>query len=357
MKPQNPRVEINLNKIQRNVELIVNKAKQFDINVVGVTKAFLAEEPIMQAYLKGGIKWLADSRIENIEKIRRFGFKGIILLLRLPMISEALEVVNYADVSLNSELETLKKIDEVSKRLHKIHGVILMVDVGDRREGILPEDLKYYYHEVQKLKNLKLVGLGLNVGCFWGVLPTYSNAKVLLQLKEELERKGGKVPILSGGSTCGLTLLFENEMPEGINQLRVGEGFLLGQDSVRELPIPGAKNDAFKLSCEIIEIKKRPSNPAGEIGSTPTGDKPDFMDKGNRDRAILALGRQDVIVSSIRPVDEDAIIEGASSDHLIVDITNSRKNYKVGDEMKFYLSYGGIFSAMNSYFIKNLYLN
>ena len=191
-----------------------------------------------------------------------------------------------------------------------------------------------------------------------GVLPNYSNAKVLLQLKKELESEGGKVPVLSGGSTCGLTLLFEDEMPEGINQLRVGEGFLLGQDSVRQLTIPGAENDAFKLSCEIIEIKKRPSIPVGEIGSTPTGEKPDFVDKGNRDRAILAVGRQDVIVSSLRPVDEDAIIEGASSDHLIVDITNSRKNYRVGDEMKFYLSYGSIFSAMNSsYFIKKLYLN
>lgn len=359
LKRKNPRLEIYLQEIEDNIRTIVDKGKNESINMVGVTKGVQADKNIIKSFLNCGVRWLADSRLENIKKIREEeNFEGIVTLLRLPMISEVESVVNLTDISLNSEIKTLEILDKTAKRLNKKHGIILMVDVGDRREGILPENVLDLVKESFLLENLSLCGLALNVGCFGGVLPTRENANVLVELKYKIEKTWGKrLPLLSGGSTCGLTLIWEDSLPREINQLRVGEGFLLGRDSVRQVPIPGTSGEGFRLVGEIIEIKEKPSLPLGEMGCTPGGEKPEFADRGYRRRAIIALGKQDVNVFSLVPYDEDVTIEGASSDHLIVDITCSKKVYQVGNEMFFSLSYEGVYTAMSSAYIDKVYFN
>ena len=59
------------------------------------------------------------------------------MLIRIPMISEAEDVVRYTDISLNSEIKVAKALSKEAIKMGKIHEIILMVDVGDLREGIL----------------------------------------------------------------------------------------------------------------------------------------------------------------------------------------------------------------------------
>ena len=64
-------------------------------------------------------------------------------------------------------------------------------------------------------------------------------------------------------------------------------------------------------------------------------------------RGILAIGRQDVNPDGLTPLDPDVEIIGASSDHLIVNLTNCKK-YKVGDTLRFIPDYGALLKLTES---------
>ena len=102
-------------------------------------------------------------------------------------------------------------------------------------------------------------------------------------------------------------------------------------------------------------MKEKPSVPIGEVGKDAFGNTPQFIDAGIRKRAILALGKQDVYIEGIFPLDEKAKILGASSDHTIVDITNADCEVRVGDEMLFALTYPGLLSASDSRYIEKVF--
>lgn len=73
----------------------------------------------------GGCKYIASSRIEQLIDIRKSKIKNENMLIRMPMIREIEELVKYIDISLNSELETINKIEEECKKQNKEHKVIL----------------------------------------------------------------------------------------------------------------------------------------------------------------------------------------------------------------------------------------
>ena len=75
---------------------------------MGVSKAVLGEPAIAQAMLAGGVQFIADSRLENIQKMRRAGISAQLVLLRTAP-SQAEAIVKSVDISLNTELRTLEK--------------------------------------------------------------------------------------------------------------------------------------------------------------------------------------------------------------------------------------------------------
>ena len=350
-----PCVEINLNKITHNVKLLSKSCNLFSIDIVGVSKVFCSEKPLVEAMLKGGINSIADSRIENLIKIEDFNCTKY--LLRIPMQSEVNEVVTYSDISLNSEISTIKKLAEASKALNKTHGIILMVDLGDLREGVLEENILNISREIMEIDNTNLCGIGTNLTCYGGVIPDETNLGKLLQIKTELEKNLGiKLPIVSGGNSSSLYMVLNNTMPKGVTQLRLGEAIVLGRETAYGNDIPGCYKDSFLLKGEIVEIKDKPSIPTGKIGMDAFGNKPTFKDKGIMRRAIVALGRQDINPEGLFPIDENIDIIGASSDHLILDITKCSNSYKVGDIIEFTMDYGCILKSMTSLYVKKKYI-
>lgn len=347
-----PKVEIDLEKIRHNTNILVNLCKQYGIEVAGVTKAFCGEPKIAKAFVDGGISYLADSRIENLIKLKDFKIPK--LLLRLPMISEAKEVVEYADVSLNSEIETIKALSVVCKEKKKAHKIILMFDLGDLREGYFDEqELFNAIEEIIKLEGIEIIGLGTNLTCYGGVIPREDNLGRLVKIANKVKEKFNlDIKIISGGNSSSLHLLIDGKKINGINSLRLGESLLLGRETAFGKRIDNTYDDAFQLIVEIIEIKNKPSVPIGEIGMDAFGKVPTFVDKGCRKRIICAIGKQDVEIDSIIPLDEDISILGGSSDHLILDGTDSKINYRVGDKVRFKLTYAGILRTMTSEYVK-----
>lgn len=352
----NPRLEIDLDKIKYNTAKVVDICHKYGIAVLGVTKGFGAIPQIVAAMLEGGVDGLADARMENIIELRNEGITASITLLRIPQLSDVENVVKYSDISVNSELEVIRALGETARKMGITHKIVLMVDVGDLREGIMAENVVETVRKLDGLEGIKLLGLGTNMGCFGGVLPEYSNLKLLADIGKAIGmRLGIHLQILSGGGTSTLMVVERNEVPAGINQLRIGEGILLGTDTTHQRVISWLYNDAFILKAEVIEVKAKPSVPIGNIGRDAFGNVPEFTDVGVRNKAIVALGKQDAYIEGLIPLDEGVTILGASSDHLILDITDFKEPIRVGDEIAFQVTYSGLLSVSQSKYVKKVF--
>lgn len=350
-----PRVEINLSLIRENANYIVDLCERFGIEVMGITKGVCAIEPVVRTIIEGGVKKLGDSRIKNIKNMKGYGIDLPIYLIRIPMPSEVDEVVNWADGSFNSEIEVIGLLSKRAVSYGKLHKVILMVDVGDLREGVMPEDVLKVVGQILEMPGIEFEGIGTNVGCYGGVLPTIENTSILVEIAKDIEKRYGiEVKTISGGNTATLKLVENGELPTRVNQLRVGEAILLGADSTNFRKVPGTFQDTVILKTQIIEVKIKPSKPIGEIGRDAFGNIPFFEDKGPMKRAIAALGKQDCRIEGLIPLDDSIKILGASSDHLILDVTDSGEEIKVGSVVEFKMTYGAMLGLMTSPYVEKV---
>lgn len=347
-----PRLRIDPAKIEENTLRFKRMAEKQGVEIVGVTKGVAAYRDVVEAMIRGGITIFADSRLENLARIEAMSLQVELYLLRLPMVSQAKEVVKRAHLSFNSQEVTLRALSKEAQLQGRIHQVMLMVDVGDLREGVLPSKLLPLVEKTLSLKGLELVGLATNVGCYGGILPSLPQLEELQALSLSVKKRFGyPIKIISGGNTA-TSILFSKGFPDRINQLRIGEGILVGFDSTNNRALDEFHQDAFCLDAEIIEIEEKPSYPIGEIGRDAFGEIPHFQDQGIQKRAILAIGRQDVEFGAMAPLLEGAQIIGGSSDHLIVDITLCRERVEVGQILSFQLSYSAILRAMTSTYVQ-----
>ncbi len=353
MPAPTPRVEIDLGKIEANARTIAGLCRKAGVNdVIGVTKGALAHPGVARAMLRGGVSGLAESRLENLARLREAGFHVPLTLLRLPSLSQVGEVVRLADRSLNSEPETLRALSRAAAAAGRRHGVTLMVELGDRREGMSPEEVVAAARLVAELPGLELVGVGTNLTCYGAVIPSPTNLGRLVEIAEEVGRATGRpVPVVSGGNSSSLPLAVAGRIPRGITELRVGDAILRGHESAHGELVPGAHDDTFTVVAEVIEVRQKPSLPEGELGRDAFWNVPTFVDRGVRRRAILALGRQDVAPENLAPLDRGMIVLGASSDHLLVDVDEAADPVRLGDEVRFRPNYAGILQAMTSPYV------
>ncbi|MDI6880296.1 MAG: alanine/ornithine racemase family PLP-dependent enzyme [Desulfitobacteriaceae bacterium] len=351
-----PEIVIDLEKIRANVRAISALTDPLGIEVVGVTKGVLGDVRIAEAYLAGGIKSFADSRWENLQRLRQAFPYVSLILLRIPGLSQIKRVIQWADISLNSDLEVLQALSEEAIRHNKQHKVIIMVDLGDLREGVWPRDLPEFTKKASVFSGIQIIGLGANFACYGGLIPTVEKLNQLVELADTMEGiLGYSLAVVSGGNSANLRLILNQTIPRRINQLRLGEGILQGTESIQRQRLPGTVPDAFILRAEIIECYEKPTVPLGETGQDAFGRLPKFTDEGWRKRGILALGRQDVPLEGLILRDQRLKIFGASSDHLIVDLTEAGE-ITVGSIVDFNLSYGGLLGAMTSPYVEKRYV-
>ncbi|NIA28667.1 MAG: alanine/ornithine racemase family PLP-dependent enzyme, partial [Actinobacteria bacterium] len=288
----------------------------------------------------------------NIKKMRDAGIQTQFLLLRTPL-SQSESVVKYADISLNSEFSVIKELSKYAVKQDTTHKIILMVELGDLREGVMPSDLENTVKKVIKLKGIKLAGIGTNLACFGGIKPNDEKMGYLSSLAKDIEKKFGlALEFVSGGNSANYDWFMLTKDVGRINNLRLGESIFLGCETLERTPIPKLFTDAFTLFTEVIESKIKPSLPYGDVCRNAFGNTPKFHDIGKIKRALLGVGLQDVLVSGLTPI-SDIDILGASSDHLIVNAKHT--DIKVGDNIEFNLNYGALLSAMTSPYIIKIY--
>ncbi len=348
-----PRLQIDVDKIKNNIKILSELLRKNDLEMAMVTKSYCAIPKLVEELAKDNIDYIADSRVENLKNIAYINIPKI--LLRIPMISETKDVVKYCDISFNSEVDTIYELNRCAKELDIKHKVVLMIDLGDLREGFFYEykqEIFKIVEDILSLENIKLYGLATNLTCYGAVIPTKENLQILVDLGKEIENKYGiKLDFISGGNSSSIDLLKSQDMPKGITNLRLGEVIILGKETAYGEYIEDAYSDAFKLICEVIEIKEKPSIPIGKIGVDAFGNKPYYEDKGIIKRAIVAIGKQDIDITSIIPLDNNIEILGASSDHMILNISNCKNDYNIGDKVEFKLQYAGVLVASTSKYV------
>jgi predicted amino acid racemase len=294
-----PRLEIDLDKIYHNARTLVQRLAERGISVTGVTKATLGSPEIARALLRAGVSGLGDSRIENIETMRRAGIPASMTLIRSPMVSQADRVV------------------------------------------IVRETLRF--------PNIAFKGIGTNLACRSGVSPDAKNMTELSALASLIEATFGvTIDIVSGGNSANLEWALGIANSGRINDLRLGEALLLGRETLHRQPIDGLHTDAITLIAEVIESKVKPSQPWGEIAQNAFGEQRPTTDRGQISQSILAIGRQDTDCSGLHASPGIEVL-GSSSDHLIVDSGGER--LPIGSEVPFQLNYSALVRAMTSPFV------
>jgi predicted amino acid racemase len=350
-----PRLEVRLDRIGHNAQVLVQRLRSSGVAVCGVTKATAGSPEVARQLLAAGVASLGESRIENIENLRQAGITDRIILIRSPMISQVDRIVASADVSLNSEIEVIEQLSVSACRRRRHHGIILMVELGDLREGIMPGDLHDTVRNVLEFPGIALQGIGTNLACQNGVVPDQSNMAELSALATSVEAAFGiDLDVVSGGNSANLPWALEPGAEMGrVNQLRLGESILLGREPTRRSVLDGLHADAISLVGEVIESKTKPAQPRGVLGQTAFGPGADLRGGvAGGHRVIVALGRQDIDVDGIVAPDGFEIL-GASSDHLVLESATAPR---VGSELHFELNYSALMRAMTSPFVTRRYL-
>ena len=352
-----PTLIVDHDKLRDNMRTVVGWCRDCGIDVAGVIKVTTGMASVALDYEACGAKWIASSRLEQLERAKAAGVKIPLLMIRVPMLSELEDMIKVCDYSLQSSFDTLRAVNEEALKQNRTHNVILMADLGDLREGFFEKEelVDVAAHVENELDGLHLAGIGTNLGCVGSVKPTEEKMMMLSEWAEAVEEVIGRpLEIVSGGATSSLMPVFDKVMPAKVNMLRIGAVTFCGPtEDLRtcygRTEVDVMSDEALVLEAEVIETNTKPTHPIGELGVDAFGKKATYIDRGRRRRAILAIGRADYgDIDDIIPQTEGAEVTMASGDHTIVDIEDCKEEIRVGDVMRFKLKYSAILRLTTS---------
>ncbi|MDA3952648.1 MAG: alanine/ornithine racemase family PLP-dependent enzyme [Bacteroidales bacterium] len=349
-------IVLNKEKLAHNFTFLNKLFKKHKIEWAVVSKLLCGNKAYIKEVIDLGIKQICDSRVSNLKAIKEIDSNIETIYIKPPAKRSLKSIIKYADISINTEFTTIKLLNLEARKLNKTHKIMIMIEMGELREGVMWDDFIDFYESVFELSNIEVVGIGTNLSCLYGVLPNQDKLIQLSLYEQLIEAKFNKnIAYVSGGSSVTIPLIFQGLLPQSINHFRVGETLFLGTDVYNDSTIRNMEHNVFQLFAEIIELSEKPMIPSGEMGTNVEGNGYDFDDNDvgkSSYRAILDIGLLDVEEKHIQPKDNNIEIAGSSSDMIVLDIGKNPKNYKVGDLIEFSLDYMGTLSVLNSRYIE-----
>jgi len=349
-------IELDREKLKSNFKFLDDRFKERNIDWGIVVKLLCGNKLFIQEVLDLGIREIHDSRISNLRAVKELDKDVQTVYIKPPAKRSIPDVIACADVSFNTEYYTIKLLSEEAVKQNKEHKIIIMIELGDLREGVMGEEFVDFYREVFKLPNINVVGIGANLNCMYGVMPS-EDKYVQLSLYKELIKAYFNVEIqwISGGTSVVLPMLYKNQLPPGVNHFRIGEALFFGLNIEEQSTFEGMHDDVLKLRAEIIELTEKPMVPVGRLAENPSGETLEIDESlyGKTSlRAIIDIGLLDIAPDYLIPDDKEIEVVGASSDMLILNLEHATKDYKVGDLVNFRLKYMGALGIMNSDYIE-----
>lgn len=362
-------LQINITGIKNNIKKLSYYLKENNIKWSLITKVFSGDKEIMKQILTPeiikDIHSVGDSRLSSLRTLKELNSNLRTIYIKPPAQAYIDDVVKYADISLNSSFHTISSLNKAAKKQNKIHEIIIMVELGELREGVNRDDLSGFYEKVFNLSNIKVVGLGSNLGCMYGVEPTYDKLMQLNLYKELIEAKyGEKLELVSGGSSITLPLIENGTIPKDINHFRIGEAVFFGTSPLKNERFLDLDTDTFNFYTQIIELEEKGIVPDGIINDASVGHSADFKEDDigrSTNKAILDFGLLDVDREGLEVDDKDIKFVGITSDMTVIDIgvninDKGEKKYHVGDLICLDPNYMAVARLLNSKFIDKKFI-
>ena len=342
-------VLIDLAKLDHNVAVIQEICRHAGVQAVWVTKGCHSHPAVVDLLASRGAAVLGEVYADNLRRIRD-GFAGELLMIQPPSHHQLDAALAFADTLLVSSVDNAAALARAARRAGRRPRLILMVDVGNLREGVLPDAVAGVVTRILELPHVDLIGLGTSVGCFGGYLANERDLQRLVHVAATVSAATGHhFRTLSAGSgTMLLELAAAGSMPPEINQLRIGAAFLVGDQPPTGRPLPALHQDAFLMRGEILELARKPSLPQAPTGSDAFGRTVAFEDLGERNRALLDFGMTDVDVYALTPRSAGVRVLGATSNYTICDVTECPECLRVGSHLDFRMAYSAMARAMAS---------
>lgn len=359
---------IQPNKIKENIRFLSAFFESKKIEWSLVTKVFSGDKTFLQKILTDDviakINSVGDSRLSSLKNLRAVRPDLKTIYIKPPAQVYAKEVIKYADISLNTSLPTIKALNEAAKEANTIHKIIVMIELGELREGIKRADILNFYEKVFNLKHIEVIGIGSNLGCMYGIEPTYDKLMQLCLYKELISAKFNRdLKLISGGSSITLPLLQKGDIPKEINHFRIGETAFFGISPLDNERYHELHTDTFDFFANIIELEEKNIVPDGIISDANVGLTADYKTNTTNEtsyKAILDFGLLDVDKNNLETFDKEISFVGVTSDMLVIDIGNNKDQqgktkYKVGDKIRFKPNYMAVARLLNSKFIDKIY--
>ena len=132
----------------------------------------------------------------------------------------------------------------------------LCLEIGDGRDGALPEELPTLCKLSYQL-GFSIRGIAINFACLSKYAPTnehlYAAVTVLNNMKPYCRYESD----ISAGGTDILELAEHSLLPCDIGEIRCGTGVMLGVYPLSGRVISDARQDTFRLEAQILECRKK----------------------------------------------------------------------------------------------------
>jgi predicted amino acid racemase len=355
---------INTDRILGNIRKLNTYLAEHGITWTLVTKILSGNRPVLERLLPDDcIKELhsvGDSRISNLRAVKEVDPDIVTMYIKPPAVNQARNVIRYADISLNSSYRTILELNREAERRGVVHRIIIMLELGELREGITRDKAIEFYERVFELPNISVIGLGTNLGCMYGVEPTFDKL-IQLSLYTQLikARFNRDLELISGGSSITLPLVGRGKVPPGLNHFRVGETAFLGRSLMTGKRFSGLSTNAFDFSAEIVEIEKKEVEPDGKITDAGVGHTAEVRTgetvPAESYRCLVDVGQLDVELDDLILKNKQVKFIGTTSDMTVYDLGPKMGNWRVGGKLHFQPNYMAVARLMNNrYVTKNV---
>jgi predicted amino acid racemase len=355
---------IHTENIKNNIRTLSEYFKSKDVEWSLITKVFSGDKDFLKHVLTDdvieNINSVGDSRLTSLKNLREVNPEMRTIYIKPPAIVYADDVVKYADISLNSSLDTILALNDAAERQGKIHQVIIMIELGELREGVNREDIMHFYERIFNLPHIEVIGIGSNLGCMYGVEPTYDKLMQLSLYKELIsERFEKNLRLISGGTSITLPMLESGIIPKDINHFRIGEAAFFGVSPLNNEPFLSLSTKTFEFEANILELERKQVVPEGVIGDANIGHTAAFDEDQTGSfthKAILDFGLLDVDHANLTTNDPNLSFVGITSDMMVVDIGENKtesgeQRYETSQPIHFTPNYMGVARLLSSKFI------
>lgn len=354
-----PELEINLDALAHNLRLVRHREQAWGFRFLPVLK-MVASHPEIVAFLRRqgygchGIADMTEHLLYGQEPPARAGR----VLINLAPPDRTDDVVRLFERSSFSCEATFRALDAAARAAGLHHEALLMVDIGDMREGIPQDEAPALLRAVAAASQraargpgAHVAGIGVNLGCLYGTCPDEEN---MARLETLAARAGDLLGHALHRVSLGGTIFWNwfarrhghgPHLPPGcIMEFRMGDPLLLGWDMYRDQALLGGdfRQDIFRLTATVLEVTERDIRPPRQSVHNGRGLPADCPVLGKRLRALVDCGSLHTDVQGLTLPRTDWLITDFSGNYAVLDVSACPQAPVTGDHVRFIPSYWAV---------------